>query len=95
MNSIEEYRKINHPYFNDKTFEVSNYGNVKNIKTGNIRTHYKGRIQFESSSQKTMSVPRLVALTFLAEPGVDYTKRKVKHLDGNINNNRVENLKWI
>lgn len=92
---MEEYRKINDPYFADKTFEISNFGNIKNTKTGNIRTAYKGRIQIESCSRKTISVGRMVALTFLAEDGVDYTKRKLKHLDNNVDNNNVENLKWI
>jgi len=92
---MEEYRKINDPYFNDKTFEISNFGNIKNTKTENIRTAYKGRIQIESCSRKTISVGRMVALTFLAENGVDYTKRKLKHLDNNVDNNNVENLKWM
>ena len=92
---LEEYRKINDSYFSDKPYEISNLGNIKNIKTGNIRTPFKGRIQIESSSRKTISVPRMVALTFLAEKDVDYTKRKVKHLDGDINNNHVENLVWL
>jgi hypothetical protein len=59
------------------------------------RTAYKGRIQIESCSRKTISVGRMVALTFLAENGVDYTKRKLKHLDNNVDNNNVENLKWM
>jgi len=95
MNSMEEYRKINDPYFTDKTFEISNFGNIKNTKTGNIRTAYKGRIQIESCSRKTISVGKMVALTFLTENGIDYTKRKVKHLDNNVDNNNAENLKWI
>lgn len=37
---------------NDKLFEISNLDNIRNIKTGNIRTPYKGRIQIESSSRK-------------------------------------------
>jgi len=103
MSIIEEYRKINDPYFNDKTFEISNLGNLKNTKTGNIRTPYKGHIQIESDSRKKISVGRMVALTFLTESGIDYTKIKVKHVDGNIkvkhvdgniNNNRVDNLSW-
>ena len=92
---VEEYRKINDPYFYDKPYEISNLGNIKNIKTGNIRTPFKGRIQIESSSRKTISVPRMVALTFLAEKDIDYTKRRVKHLDGDINNNHIENLVWL
>ncbi len=95
MSIIEEYREINDPYFKDKTFEISNLGNIKNTKTGNIRTPYKGLIQIESDSRKKISVGRMVALTFLTEFGIDYTKRKVKHVDGNINNNRVDNLIWM
>ena len=94
MNQVEEYRQIAHEYFADKQFVISNLGNVKNMKTGNIRTLCpKGRIQFDEST--VLAVGRLVALTFLAEPCVDYSKRKVKHLDKNLKNNRVENLQWI
>ena len=51
-----------------KHFVISNFGNVKNTKTNNIRTSCpKGRIQFDEST--ILSVGRLVALTFLAEPG--------------------------
>ena len=95
MSLIEEYRRINDPYFDDKTFEISNFGNIRNTKTGNIRTPFKGRIQIESNSRKQISVGRMVALTFLAESGVDYAKRKVRHIDGNVKNNRVDNLEWI
>ena len=64
----EEYREISHEYFSDKTFFISNFGNVKNTKTNNIRSVCpKGRIQFDEST--ILSVGRLVALTFLAEPG--------------------------
>lgn len=28
----EEYREISHEYFSDKTFFISNFGNVKNTK---------------------------------------------------------------
>ena len=91
---MEEYRKINHPYFVDKTFEISNLGNVKNIKTGNTRTQYKGKVAIKGGD--IFSVGRLVALTFLAEdPNVDYSKKRVRHLDKNLCNNRVENLQWM
>ncbi len=90
----EEYKKIAQEYFEDKTFIISNFGNVKNTKTNNIRTSCpKGRIQFDEST--ILSVGRLVALTFLAEPGIDYSKRRVKHLDKNLKNNNINNLQWI
>jgi len=94
MNQIEEYRPVAHEYFADKDFSISNLGNLRNNKTGTIRaTCQKGRVQFDRSN--FFSVGRLVALTFLAEPDVDYTNRRVKHLDKNPKNNRVENLQWI
>jgi len=45
MSIIEEYRKINDPYFDDKTFEVSNLGNIRNTKTGNIRMPFLNPLQ--------------------------------------------------
>ncbi len=95
MNIEEEYRKINDPYFDDLTYEVSNFGNIKNTKTGNVRTPFRGLLQIDSSSRKRISVGRMVALTFLAEPNIDYSKRRIKHIDGDVNNNRVENLMWM
>lgn len=89
----EEYKKINHPELNNTTFEISNFGNIKNIKTGNIRSINKlGRFQIDKSTH--YSVGRLVALTFLSEQYIDYTKRKVTHIDKNKKNNRIDNLKW-
>jgi len=32
----KEYRKIAYEYFEDKTFVITNFGNVKNIKINNI-----------------------------------------------------------
>ena len=95
MDLIEEYRKINDPYFDNKTFEISNFGNIKNTKTGNIRKPFKGLVQIESFDRKRISIGRMVALTFLADPDIDYSKKRIKHLDGNVNNNRVENLRWM
>ncbi len=95
MDIEEEYRKINDAYFDDRPYEISNFGNIRHIKTKNIRTPFKGRIQIDSYSRKTFSIGRLVALTFLAYPDIDYSKRKVKHLDGDINNNHVNNLRWM
>ena len=73
-----------------------NFYNYKKIpKLETLEHLIKGLIQIESDSRKKISVGRMVALTFLTESGIDYTKRKVKHVDGNINNNRVDNLIWM
>ncbi len=70
-----------------------------------IKRYNMGRCEHAKSSigikilrttfEKKISVGLMVALTFLTEFGIDYTKRKVKHIDGNINNNRIEDLIWI
>lgn len=90
---MEEYRPINHPKLLHTTFVISNLGHIINTKTGNERTpDFKGRIQLD---KQIISVGRLVALTFLTDPNTDYTKRRVKHLDNNKCNNRVDNLQWM
>lgn len=88
----DEYRPINHPHLVNSTFIISNRGTIINTKTGNIRSPaFNGRIELD---RMLISVGRLVALTFLTEPGIDYTKKRVRHLDKNKSNNRVENLQW-
>lgn len=91
--SPEEFRVIRHPA-NPGNFAVSNFGVVKNMKTGNVRTlGPNGTVTFNEA--QAYSVGRLVALTFLADDSlVDYSKKRVFHKDGNKFNNHVDNLYW-
>jgi hypothetical protein len=74
---------------------VSNYGNIKNCRNRIISTNNKnGRLYIRytnKTTNKTTTAPvdRVVAVTFL---GPD--RSQVVHIDGNITNNMVENLKY-
>lgn len=80
-------------------YEVSNYGNVRNLKTGRIMKAHKcgngvGYLQVVLSlngEKKHITIHRLVALAFLPNP---YNKREVNHKDGNKRNNLLSNLEW-
>jgi HNH endonuclease len=55
-------------------------------------TGYRTVILCHNSTRKTMSLHRIVAETFLDNPG---NLPCVNHIDGDKLNNRVDNLEWI
>ena len=78
-------------------YAISNLGNIKNIKKGNILTPYlnlNGYLSYtfcQNGVKKTFRVHRLVALYFIDNPNnLPY----VNHKDGDKTNNKVENLEW-
>ena len=77
-------------------YEVSNFGRVKNVKTGHIlKTNTSDRYYsvelFNNGESKRILVHRLVAEAFL--PKVT-GKEWINHKDGNRYNNEVSNLEW-
>lgn len=78
-------------------YEVSNLGNVRSSKTLKklkplINKGYKVVGIIENNQRKTRTIHRLVAKAFIPNP---QNKREVNHIDGNKNNNCIDNLEWV
>ena len=80
-----------------ENYSVSDFGNVKNNTTRKIlkncpNVHGYEQVQlWKDQKRSTLKVHRLVALSFL--PNLD-AKPMVDHIDNNILNNNVFNLRW-
>jgi hypothetical protein len=77
-------------------YKISDSGLIENMK-GKILKPYMCngyyRVHLYSNGKfKRFLVHRLVALHFLGEPEKD---KEVNHIDGNKQNNKLENLEWI
>lgn len=77
-------------------YEISNLGQVKNVKTGkilkpNFGEKYYSVELFNENGSKRKTIHRLVAETFI--PRIK-GKNVVNHIDGNGFNNSVSNLEW-
>lgn len=81
----------------ESNYIISNFGQVKNIKTGKIlkgdinNAGYK-RITLFTPIKKRFFVHRLVAMHFVKGFDVELV---VNHIDGNKLNNNADNLEWV
>jgi hypothetical protein len=78
----------------DETYEVSNLGTIRNKKTGLILKGSLGKNGYRQVDLqgKMYSIHRLIALYHIDNPN-NYPL--VDHYDGDKQNNRLENLRWV
>ena len=88
---MEEIWKLITGY--DGKYEVSDFGNVRNAKTGRIMKlqNHNGylRVSLNNNGKKLWLVHRLVLETFLPIDG-----KEVNHKNHITSDNRLENLEW-
>jgi hypothetical protein len=88
-----EYKKIKE-YEN---YEINEYGEIRNIKTGKIlkpylqQGYYRISLIKEKNVKKSEAVHRLVAITFITN--ID-DKPIIDHINQNKTDNHVLNLRW-
>ena len=96
MNEItEEYKDIINY---EDTYQISNYGNVRNKNTGRIlkncvskRDNYNYLSLCKDGKRKDFKIHRLVALHFIEN---NNNKEFIDHIDNNKQNNIITNLRW-
>lgn len=96
------YEEIWRPIRDFSTYAVSNYGRVRNIRTGRImnltgtQTGYLQVCLRKDGRYYVKRIHRLVACEFLSHEydDLEFDELDVNHIDGNKKNNYVDNLEW-
>lgn len=81
-------------------YSASNFGNIASHKFGRFRTLKPFRtgkrgdlkVDFCGHPRKTFYVARLVLIAF---EGIDPERPEANHKNGNVFDNRIENLEWV
>jgi hypothetical protein len=77
----------------DETYEISTLGRVRNKKTGRfLKGGFDTRYYIVELQGKMYYIHRLIALKFIDNPD---NLSDVDHIDGDKQNNKIENLRWV
>lgn len=92
QNNLEIWKPI--PRY--ENYEISSWGRVKNssgkiLKPGKNKYGYLHAGLCKLSKRKTILIHRLVASAFLPNPK---NLLQINHIDGNKENNNIQNLEW-
>jgi hypothetical protein len=92
---MEIWKTIN----SSPNYEVSNFGSIRNTKTGNklkVATNnygYKLVCLSDKNKKQTSYIHRLIAEAFIST-NLDTRTSVVNHIDGDKTNNTIKNLEW-
>lgn len=101
--NTEKWKNIRYPDIDPTSYEVSNYGQVRNTETGVIikgcnpeqnKGYVRLKLKFRDGKRKKVSLHRIIALTFMPISFELAETLEVNHKDGRKTNNRVCNLEW-
>lgn len=82
----------------NKKYTIDTYGNIYDVELGRYKKqilHRKGYLKvsfYVNGKDKKFFVHRLVLMTFHPVEGME--KLQVNHIDGNKQNNYIDNLEW-
>jgi hypothetical protein len=86
---------VNIPF--DYEYEITRFGHVRNINTGNVIRHFTNRGGYKyctvsnSGRKRNIMIHRLIASVFIPNPN---NKPSINHINCNKTDNRIENLEW-
>jgi hypothetical protein len=92
-------QEIYKPILSFETYAISNYGNIKDLRTGNqvpkspnVKTGGYLQVSLRNPDKyHTFRIHKLVANHFMDNP---YEYEEIDHIDRDVKNNNVSNLRW-